>query len=101
MAFKQTATEREHFMRHIPKENSNVALVRFERYRIVRNSLPKEVNNELMDGVKRGELCIIKKGEYKNFQKRVFYHPDFRHLAIEAINEELEVAKKARMGIFC
>ena len=63
-------------------EEANVMLVRYERFRIV-SRLPREIRNALNAAVKRGELGHMKKDGPK---PEVYYHPDFKYLAVEERN---------------
>lgn len=63
----------------VDKDMQNVGLIRLERARLIKNSIPRSVRNELLRGVKKGLLARLPKDGYK---PECFYHPDFEHLAI-------------------
>jgi hypothetical protein len=67
----------------ITSEEANIQMVRNERYRIITH-LHKEIRENLNHGVKNGMLGHLKKDGLK---PEIFYHPDFKYLAIEARNK--------------
>lgn len=67
----------------ITADEANIRMVRNERIRVV-SKLTREVRNALYAAVKAGRLCRMKKDGRK---PEVFYHPNFRHLAVEARNQ--------------
>lgn len=64
-------------------EQANFEMVRMERVRVVRGSIPAQIRKSLNNAVKSGELCHKKKEGRK---PEVYYHPNFEHLANEARN---------------
>ena len=75
----------------------NVCLIRSEKYRIIRNSIPREARKELSAGVKAGFLGREKKTASLN---EIYYHPDHRDEAIaERIREEI-IALKCMANVF-
>ena len=73
-------------------DEANVQLVLQERVREVRNRLPAQVRKALNAAVKNGVLCHMKKDGIK---PEVYYHPNFKHLAIEARNEHVRALQRA------
>ena len=76
-------------------DEANVQMVRDERFRIV-SKMPKNVRTALNNAVKKGLLGHMKKEDYK---PEVYYHPDFKYLAIEARNTEFKRTIKALKGV--
>lgn len=62
----------------------NVELVRTERFRLVRGSIPREVRAQLNAAVKRGELGHLKKDRLK---PEAYFHPTFEYMAVAARNK--------------
>ena len=67
----------------ITTEQANIQMVRNERFRLI-TKLHADVRKALNTGVKNGELGHMKK---EKFKPEVYYHPDFKYLAIEARNK--------------
>ena len=59
-------------------DQANVELIRIQRFRLITNSLPKNVRKALNEAVKNGELGHMKKEGHK---PECYYHPTFDYLA--------------------
>jgi len=79
----------------ITAENANIQMVRNERFRIV-HKLSRDVRKALNTAVKRGELGHMKKDGMK---PEVYYHPTFKHLAIEARNKKFNAGIQALKAV--
>ena len=64
-------------------DEANVQMVRYERFRMVVNSLPAAVRKALNAAVKRGELGHMKKDGHK---PECYFHPTFEYLAVAERN---------------
>ncbi|MFA5166636.1 MAG: hypothetical protein WC449_05125 [Candidatus Paceibacterota bacterium] len=69
----------------ITTEEANVQIVRLERIRIV-TKLSKEIRTYLNNAVKAGRLGHLKKDSALS---EIYYHPNFKYLALEAREKEL------------
>ena len=69
----------------------NVALIRGEGIRIIRATIPRDIRNELMRGVKTGALGWLRKDRLK---PEIFYRPDQENEAMQQqINQALHAIK--------
>lgn len=68
----------------ISADEANVQMVLDERFRMVVHRLPREIRKALNDAVKNKKLGHLKKDGLK---PEVYYHPNFKYLAIEARNK--------------
>ena len=59
-------------------DQANVEMVKMARFRLVINSLPKQVRNSLNAAVKSGELGHFKKDGHK---PEAYFVPEWEHLA--------------------
>lgn len=67
-------------------EEANVEMVRMRRVLVV-SKLPAAVRRYFNSAVKTGKLAHMKK---KGMLPEVYYHPTFKHLAIEVRNQNAE-----------
>ena len=70
----------------ITSSTANVEMVLAQRFRVISNRLTKDVRKALNDAVKSKRLGHFKKDGYL---PEVFFHPTFKHLAIDARNSHL------------
>lgn len=68
----------------ITASQANVQMVKNERVRVV-TKLTRDVRSALNEAVKKGELAHMKKNDNK---PEVYYHPDFKYLAVKARREK-------------
>jgi hypothetical protein len=68
----------------ITTSDANVRLVLSQRFRLIRNTVPKQVRAALNSAVKAGQLKHMKKDGHR---PEVYYHPNFEYMAIAARNE--------------
>jgi len=80
----------------ISADEANVRMVLGERIRLI-TKLSKEVRKALNLAVKEGRLCHMKKA---GFMPEVYYHPDFKYLAIEARDKHLYAGIRALKSCF-
>ncbi len=81
--------------KEITVEEANVQLVRQERFRVV-HKLPASVRKALNAAVKSGQLGHFKKDGVK---PEVYFHPNFKHLAVEERNKHVYALKRALTAI--
>lgn len=75
----------------ISVDDANVQMVRQERFREI-SKLPASVRKALNAAVKDGRLGHMPKDGIK---PEVYYHPDFKYLAIEERNKHVYALKRA------
>lgn len=75
---------------------ANVQMVLIGRFRLIKGSLPASVRSVLNAAVKSGELGHIKK---EKFKPEAYFHPTFKHLAMEARAIEHNNALAAIAGV--
>ena len=68
-------------------------LIYSEKFRIVRNKIPRQVRSELLKSVKSGLLGHVTKKETGRYE--VFYDPHYKRLAYNAVEEEAKAIAKA------
>lgn len=69
---------------------ANVEMILVDRFRLVKNSIPRAARKALNEAVKAGTLGHLKKDRHK---PEAYFHPTFEYLAINARNKrEREVA---------
>lgn len=78
-------------------EKANVEMVRMERVRVIKRSLPAQARSALNAAVKSGELGHKKREGRK---PEVYYHPNFEHLANEERNRAEKEMLEALAGVF-
>jgi len=81
----------------ISSEEANVELVLAERYRLITSRIPREVRKALNNAVKQKKLGHLKKDHLK---PEVYYHPNFKYLAIDARNKHERESLKALEQMF-
>jgi hypothetical protein len=79
----------------ITAAEANIKMVRDERFRVV-HKLSRVVRKALNFAVKKGELEHFRKDGLK---PEVYYHPNFKYLAIEARSKEVNYKIKALKAI--
>jgi len=76
-------------------DEANVQLVLQERFRVV-HKLPAAVRKALNAAVKSGQLGHLRKDGVK---PEVYYHPNFKHLAVEERNNHVAALTRALTAI--
>ena len=74
---------------------ANVQMVLNERVKVVTH-LPKGVRSALNEAVKSGELGHMKK---KNGKPEVYFHPNFKYMAVEARNAAIRRKTMALLSV--
>jgi dTDP-4-amino-4,6-dideoxygalactose transaminase len=87
---------REHLLDQLDRkvisvDDANVQMVRQERFRVV-HKLPASIRKALNAAVKSGQLGHMKKDGVK---PEIYYHPTFKHLAIEERNKHVHALSRA------
>ena len=82
---------------NIIADEANVLMVRMERVREV-TKLHRSVRKALNAAVKKGELGHMKKDGLK---PEVYYHPNFKFLAIDLRNKTVSRAIEALKKVYC
>jgi cell wall assembly regulator SMI1 len=80
----------------ITVDQANVMKVQFNRVAVVTSKLPASVRKALNNAVKSGELAHMKKDGIK---PEVYYHPNFKYLAIDARNKAVADVVKALKAV--
>ena len=75
---------------------ANVLKVRGERVLVVRGKLPRDVRNALNAAVKAGDLAHLRRD---GAAPEIYYHPDWRHLALEARAAAVNVTIRALRAV--
>lgn len=79
----------------ITVDDANVQLVLQERFRVV-HKLPAAVRKALNAAVKSGKLGHLKKDGVK---PEVYFHPNFKYLAVEERNKHVAALTRALTAI--
>ena len=77
-------------------EEANIELVRVIRFRLMTTMVPAQIRQALNVAVKEGKLGHMKKDGHK---PEAYYHPTFKHLAIEARNKSATRVLEALSGV--
>lgn len=81
----------------IDATEANIRLVEAERFRIVRNKLPRDVRSALSQAVKQGRLVRVAKTQTT---PEYYYKPNFEYLAKEQLYKD-ECAMISAMKSIC
>ena len=74
----------------------NVQLILDQRFRLIKNSIPRDIRKALNEAVKRGILGHKKKDGHK---PECYYHPTFEYLANAARNKYEDDIRRASARI--
>ena len=74
----------------------NVQMILDQRFRLIKNSVPRDIRKALNEAVKKGILGHKKKDGHK---PECYYHPTFEHLANAARNKCEDDVRRASARI--